>query len=114
VNSLTDTAALQAATVLWWLFVGTLSLAALAIIGVNLRLWRGERGRRTVWRFDPLRGVCVFHWGVAACRTQLVGLVSGAYAGCRRPVLMVSMPVRSLSAGIRPLYEAFVWFCVAF
>lgn len=42
VNSLTDTAALQAATVLWWLFVGTLSLAALAIIGVNLRLWRGE------------------------------------------------------------------------
>lgn len=42
VNSLTDTAALQAATVLWWVFVGTLSLAALGIIGVNLRMWRGE------------------------------------------------------------------------
>lgn len=42
VNSLTDTAALQAATVLWWVFVGTLSLAALAVIGINLRMWRGE------------------------------------------------------------------------
>jgi hypothetical protein len=40
VHSLDAVAALQAAKVAWWLFVGALSMAALAIIGVNLRMWR--------------------------------------------------------------------------